>query len=158
MHLCEALRAKRKVFFSRFSRFPSSRQAADKTRDGFAWVPGSSWGWRWSDPGRTELCDMHSLDRGVRQHHHCVLSSCRVQCLKHSPFMRRQKVKGVTEDEMVAWHHRLNGHEFEQAPGDSEGQGSLSSVQLLSRVRLFATPWTVGFPVHHQLQLELDMT
>ena len=29
------------------------------------------------------------------------------------------------QDEMVGWHHRLNGHEFEQAPGDSEGQGSL---------------------------------
>ena len=27
---------------------------------------------------------------------------------------------------MVGWHHRLNGHEFEQAPGDGEGQGSLS--------------------------------
>ena len=31
---------------------------------------------------------------------------------------------GTTEDEMVGWHHRLNGHEFEQTPGDSEGQGS----------------------------------
>ena len=31
----------------------------------------------------------------------------------------------MTEDEMVRWHHQLNGHEFEQAPGDSEGQGSL---------------------------------
>ena len=31
----------------------------------------------------------------------------------------------MTEDEMVGWHHPLNGHEFEQAPGDSEGQGSL---------------------------------
>ena len=30
----------------------------------------------------------------------------------------------MTEDEMVGWHHRLNGHEFEQAPGDAEGQGS----------------------------------
>ena len=30
----------------------------------------------------------------------------------------------MTEDEMVAWHHRLNGHEFEQIPRDSEGQGS----------------------------------
>ena len=30
--------------------------------------------------------------------------------------------KGATEDEMVGWHHRLNGHEFEQAPGDGEGQ------------------------------------
>ena len=32
---------------------------------------------------------------------------------------------GVTEDEMVAWHHQLNGHEFEQTPGASEGQESL---------------------------------
>ena len=36
---------------------------------------------------------------------------------------RRQSV--VTEDEMVGWHHRLNGHESEQTLGDSEGQGSL---------------------------------
>ena len=32
----------------------------------------------------------------------------------------------MTEDEMVGWHHRLNGHEFEQAPGDGEGQGGLA--------------------------------
>ena len=31
----------------------------------------------------------------------------------------------MTEDEMVGWHHQLNGHEFEQAPGDSEEQGKL---------------------------------
>ena len=36
-----------------------------------------------------------------------------------------QKEKGVTENEMVGWHHQLSGHEFEQALGDSEGQGSL---------------------------------
>ena len=30
-----------------------------------------------------------------------------------------------TEDEMIKWHHWLNGHEFEQTLGDSEGQGSL---------------------------------
>ena len=34
--------------------------------------------------------------------------------------------KGTTEDEMVGWHQRLNGHEFEQTPGDAEGQGSLA--------------------------------
>ena len=33
----------------------------------------------------------------------------------------------MTEDEMVGWHHQLNGHEFEQAPGDGEGQGGLVS-------------------------------
>ena len=37
----------------------------------------------------------------------------------------RQEEKGMTEDEMVGCHHRLNGHEFEQAPGVSDGQGSL---------------------------------
>ena len=34
--------------------------------------------------------------------------------------------KGSTEDEMVGWHHWFNGHELGQAPGDSEGQGSLA--------------------------------
>ena len=32
----------------------------------------------------------------------------------------------MTEDEMVGWHHQLNGHEFEQTLGDGEGQGSLA--------------------------------
>ena len=53
----------------------------------------------------------------------------------------------MTEDKMAGWHHRLNGHEFEQTPGDGEGQGRLvcySSVQSLSRVRLFKTPWTAA--------------
>ena len=39
---------------------------------------------------------------------------------------RGQEEKGATKDEMVGWHHWLNGHEFEQTPGDSEGQGSLA--------------------------------
>ena len=38
--------------------------------------------------------------------------------------------KGMTEDEMAGWHPWLNGHEFEQALGDSEGQGSLSCCSL----------------------------
>ena len=33
---------------------------------------------------------------------------------------------GMTEDEMVGWHHRLDGHEFEQVPGVGDGQGGLS--------------------------------
>ena len=38
----------------------------------------------------------------------------------------RQKEKEMVENKMVAWHHQLNGHEFEQAPRDGEGQGSLA--------------------------------
>ena len=37
-----------------------------------------------------------------------------------------QEEKGVTEDEMVGWHHQLNGHEFEQTLGDSERQENLA--------------------------------
>ena len=34
--------------------------------------------------------------------------------------------RGTTEDEMVGWHHQLNGHEFEQAAGVGDGQGGLA--------------------------------
>ena len=43
----------------------------------------------------------------------------------------RQEKKGTTEDEMAGWHHWLNGHEFEQALGVGDGQGSLA----------FCSPW-----------------
>ena len=38
----------------------------------------------------------------------------------------RQEGKGMMQDEMVGWHHWLGGHEFEQAPGDGDGQGGLT--------------------------------
>ena len=37
-----------------------------------------------------------------------------------------QEEKGATEDEMIEWHHWLNGHEFEQTLGNSKGQGRLA--------------------------------
>ena len=45
----------------------------------------------------------------------------------------------MTEDEMVGWHHRLNGPKFEETPGDSEGQGSL----------MHCSPWS--YTVRHNL-------
>ena len=51
-----------------------------------------------------------------------------------------QEEKGATEDEMVGWHHRLDGHEFEQALGDGEGQGS----------EVCCRPW--GHKVGHDLE------
>ena len=38
----------------------------------------------------------------------------------------RQEEKGTTEDEMVGWHHQVNGHEFEQSPEVGDGKGSLA--------------------------------
>ena len=40
----------------------------------------------------------------------------------------KMEEKGMTADEMVGWHHRLDGHEFEQAPGDGERQDSLQTM------------------------------
>ena len=49
--------------------------------------------------------------------------------------------KGITEEEMVGWNHWLNGHEFEQALGDSEGQGSLVCCSLWGCKELDTTEW-----------------
>ena len=52
---------------------------------------------------------------------------------------RGQEEKGTTEEEMVGWHHRLDGHEFEQAPGDNAGQGSLACCSPRGRKELDTT-------------------
>ena len=52
-----------------------------------------------------------------------------------------QQEKGTTEDEMVGWHHLLNGHKFEQAPGASERQGSLMCCSPWGRKQLDMTKW-----------------
>ena len=56
------------------------------------------------------------------------------------------KEKGTTEDEMVGWHHRLDGHEFEQAPGAGDRQGSLECC----------SPW--GCKVVHDWATEMNWT
>ena len=47
------------------------------------------------------------------------------------------KGEGATEDKMVGWHHRLNGHDFEQTPGVGDGQGGLGVLLsiVLQRAR-----------------------
>ena len=47
-----------------------------------------------------------------------------------------QEERGTTEDDMVGWHHRLDGYKFEQASGDGNGQGGLACCSMGSqRVR-----------------------
>ena len=53
----------------------------------------------------------------------------------------RQEEKGTTEDEMVGWHHRLSGHEFEQAPWVGDGQGRLQCCSPCGRKELGMTEW-----------------
>ena len=54
----------------------------------------------------------------------------------------RQEEKGMTEDEMVGWHHRLNGHAFEQALGYGEGQGSLAAFHGVTKSWIRLSDWT----------------
>ena len=53
----------------------------------------------------------------------------------------RQEKKGTTEDEMVIWHHWLEGHEFEQTPGVGDGQGSLVCCSPWGCKQLDMTWW-----------------
>ena len=53
----------------------------------------------------------------------------------------RREEKGTTEDEMVGWHHQLNGLEFEQAPGVGDGQGSLACCSPWGHKKLDVTEW-----------------
>ena len=46
---------------------------------------------------------------------------------------RRREEKGTTQDELVGWHHRLDGHEFEQTPVVGDGQGGLACCSPRSR-------------------------
>ena len=53
----------------------------------------------------------------------------------------RQEEKRMSEDKMVEWHHKINEHEFEQAEGDGEGQGSLACCSSWGRKELDMTEW-----------------
>ena len=53
----------------------------------------------------------------------------------------RQEVKGMTEDEMVEWHHRLNGHEFESTRGVGNEQGGLTCCSPWGRKESYTPKW-----------------
>ena len=61
----------------------------------------------------------------------------------------RQKGKGMTEDELVGWHHQCDGHEFEQALGVGDGQGSLACIHGVTKSETRLSNWT---------ELELHIT
>ena len=59
---------------------------------------------------------------------------------------RRQEEKGIAEYDMVGWHHRLNGHEFEQALGVGDGQGRLACCSPWgAQSQTWLSNWTDNF-------------
>ena len=69
----------------------------------------------------------------------------------------RLEEKGTTEDEMVAWHHWVNGHEFEQTPGDGEGQGSLVCCSPWVRKESDMAEWLNNNKCSPDLQLRTSV-
>ena len=55
----------------------------------------------------------------------------------------RQEEKGMTEDEMIGWHHQSKGHEFGQTLGGSEGQGSLACCNPYSHSQRVGLDWVI---------------
>ena len=68
----------------------------------------------------------------------------------------RQEEKGTPEDEMVGWHHQLDGHEFEQAPGVGDGQGSLVCCTLWSGKD--TTEWLNWTEILCTLQIHIEVS
>ena len=73
----------------------------------------------------------------------------------------RQLEKVTTEDEMVGWHHWLNGHEFEPTPGVGDGQGGLACCSPWGRKELDTAEWlnwtelTINRPTKQKIKKEM---
>ena len=116
--------------------------------------------------------DWFQIGKGVRQG--CILSPCFFNLYADYIIGKdpdagkdwRQEEKGMTEDEMVGFHHQLDGHEFEQAPGVGDRQGSLvccspwghkelDTTELLN----WLTDWQTSFKMlgwmNHKLEFRL---
>ena len=81
------------------------------------------WCWSWNSNTLTTWCEERT---------HLKRPSC---------WKRWKAGKQTTEDEMVGWHHRLNGHEFEWTPGVGDGQGSLACCSPWSHKESDTTEW-----------------
>ena len=86
----------------------------------------SSWNFRYSGNLAILFTSMALLGQITHPHVWLSFIDFIFQAVLYLP-PAMQEEKGVTEGEVVGWHHQLSGHEFEQTPGDGEGQGSLES-------------------------------
>ena len=82
------------------------------------------WCWRWSSNTLATWCEQLTIGKDP-----------------NAGKDWRQEEKGTTEEEMVEWHHWLNGHEFEQASGVGDGQGSLTCCSPWGHKELDTTWW-----------------
>ena len=71
----------------------------------------------------------------------------------------RQEDKGMTEDEMVDWHYRLDGHEFEQALGVGDGQGSLACCSHgFAKSQTWLSDWTDWYSKQNKEDIFMTIT
>ena len=97
------------------------------------------------EENRLKTCEQSAQQ--FAQHWTWKLPDAKSQLVGNDPDVRedwRQKDKGMTENEMVEWHHWLNGHEFEQTLGDGEGQGSLAFCSRIWLIDCATSVWHVN--------------
>ena len=93
---------------------------------------------------RKSTLNIHWKDRGWSWRSYTLATWCRGDSLEKTLILEKdwgQEEKGMTEDEMVGWHHWLNGHESEQTLGDCEGQRSLVCYSPWGHKELDMTEW-----------------
>ena len=86
---------------------------------------------KWINPKGNQVLNIHRKDWCWSWNSNTLATSCEelTHCKKKNPDAGEnwgQEEKGTMEDEMVGWYHRLNGHEFEQAPGGGDRHGSVA--------------------------------
>ena len=81
-----------------------------------------------SQSSRKSVLNIHLKDRFWSWNSHTLACDVKNYLIGKDPDSGKdwRQEKGMTEGKMVGWHHWLSRHEFEQAPGDGEGQGSLA--------------------------------
>ena len=90
-----------------------------------SWESFVHWGDQTNQSWRKSILNIHWKDWCWSWSSNSLATWCKVPDAKKD---WGQEEKGATEDDMVGWHHRLNGHEFEQTLGDSEGEGRKPGV------------------------------
>ena len=95
---------------------------------------------------------------GSRQHHENHPTQILNLCISELTFCWRRTKEKKTKDEMVGWHHRLNGHEFQQAPWVGDGQGGLACCSPWGWKEPDTTEWLNWTELNWQVQISAETT
>ena len=95
----------------------------------------------------------YSLDELMLKHQYFDHLMHSTDSVAKTLVLGKTEEKGATEDEMAGWYHRLNGHECEQTPGDSEGHGGLECCSTWGHKKLNTTGHLNNSEISHKIHM-----